>query len=36
VGGLGVAIALGLTQDATYDFVDGRNRVDMTYLLHKP
>lgn len=33
VGGLGVAIALGLTEDAKYDFVDGRNRVDMTYLL---
>jgi anti-sigma regulatory factor (Ser/Thr protein kinase) len=36
VGGLGVAIALGLTQDAKYDFVDGRNRVAMTYLTHKP
>ena len=36
VGGLGVAIALGLTQDAKFEFVDGRNRVDMTYLLHKP
>ena len=35
VGGLGVAIALGLTEDAKYTFVDGRNRVDMTYLLHK-
>ena len=32
VGGLGVAIALGLTQDATYAYVDGRNRVTMTYL----
>jgi len=36
VGGLGVAIALGLTEDAKYTFVDGRNRVDMTYLLQKP
>jgi serine/threonine-protein kinase RsbW len=36
VGGLGVAIALGLTQDAKYTFVDGRNRVDMTYLISKP
>lgn len=35
VGGLGVAIALGLTQDAKYAFVDGRNRVDMTYLLRR-
>ncbi len=33
VGGLGVAIALGLTQDAKYAFVDGRNRVDMIYLV---
>lgn len=35
VGGLGVAIALGLTEDARYAFVDGRNRVAMTYLIHK-
>ena len=35
VGGLGVAIALGLTQDAHYTFVDGRNRVAMTYLVQK-
>ena len=35
VGGLGVAIALGLTQDAAYDYVDGRNRVTMTYLTQK-
>lgn len=35
VGGLGVAIALGLTQDAKYAFVDGHNRVDMTYLLRR-
>ena len=35
VGGLGVAIALGLTQDATYAYVDGRNRVTMTYLTQK-
>lgn len=35
VGGLGVAIALGLTEDARYAFVDGRNRVTMTYLISK-
>lgn len=35
VGGLGVAIALGLTEDAKYDFADGRNRVAMTYLVRK-
>lgn len=35
VGGLGVAIAIGLTQDAKYDFVDGRNCVAMTYLIPK-
>ena len=35
VGGLGVAIALGLTHDAEYSFVDGRNRVTMTYLTQK-
>jgi serine/threonine-protein kinase RsbW len=36
VGGLGMAIAIGLTQDAKYEFVDGRNRVDMTYLTKRP
>ncbi len=36
VGGLGVAIALGLTEDARYAFVDGRNRVAMTYLTKRP
>jgi len=36
VGGLGVAIALGLTEDANYSFVDGRNRVTMTYLTKRP
>jgi serine/threonine-protein kinase RsbW len=36
VGGLGVAIALGLTEDASYAFVDGRNRVTMTYLTKRP
>ena len=36
VGGLGVAIALGLTEDANYTFVDGRNRVTMTYLTKRP
>lgn len=35
VGGLGVAIALGLTQDAAYAYVDERNRVTMTYLTQK-
>ncbi len=35
VGGLGVAIALGLTQDANYAYVNGRNRVTMTYLTQK-
>jgi serine/threonine-protein kinase RsbW len=36
VGGLGVAIALGLTEDAKYSFVDGRNRVAMTFLTKRP
>lgn len=35
VGGIGMAIALGLTRDARYAYVDGRNRVTMT-LLTKP
>lgn len=35
VGGLGVAIALGLTEDAKYAFIDGRNRVAMTFLVSK-
>ena len=32
VGGIGMAIALGLTKDASYDYVDGRNCVTLTYL----
>ncbi|HVY07146.1 MAG TPA: ATP-binding protein [Burkholderiales bacterium] len=32
VGGIGMAITLGLTRDATYDYVDGRNCVTLTYL----
>jgi anti-sigma regulatory factor (Ser/Thr protein kinase) len=36
VGGIGMAIALGLTQDAKYAYVDGRNCVAMTYLTRKP
>lgn len=32
VGGIGMAIALGLTRDASYDYVDGRNCVTLTYL----
>lgn len=31
VGGIGVAIALRMTRDARYDYVDGRNRVTLTY-----
>ena len=32
VGGIGMAIALGLTKDANYAYVDGRNCVTLTYL----
>lgn len=32
VGGIGVAMALGLTKDPKYTFEDGHNRVVMTYL----
>jgi anti-sigma regulatory factor (Ser/Thr protein kinase) len=36
VGGIGMAIAVGLTRDASYAYVDGRNCVTMTYLTKEP
>lgn len=32
VGGVGVFLALGLTQNADYSFVGGRNRITLTFL----
>jgi anti-sigma regulatory factor (Ser/Thr protein kinase) len=32
VGGVGIFLALGLTQDAQYSFVDGHNRIAFTFL----